>query len=71
MRTEFFPLSEAIKQCNSFQTEYQETVILGDKKKSVNKSIETSNNPSLTILENFQTIEHGDVIEMNLENSMS
>jgi len=45
-------------------------VILGDKK-NVNKSIETSNNPSLTILENFQTIEHGEVIEMNLENSIS
>lgn len=70
MRTEFYLLSEAIKQCNSSQTEHQGTVIL-EEKKNVNKSVEASNFPSSTTLENFQIIGHVEVIEMNLENSKS
>lgn len=63
MRTEFDLLSEAIKQCNSSQTEYQGTVILEKKKKKiVNKNVEASNFPGLTTLENLQTIGHVEVI---------
>ena len=70
MTTEFDLLSEAIKQCNCSQTEYQGTVIL-EEKKIVNKSVEASKFPGLTTLENFQIIGHVEIIEMNLENSIS